>query len=109
MACELAMQCELVYGFLKCALPEDRIDMYLKVHTLKGIQTFKKDYKSKTSKCSPWGSQVHLYPTLRKKMVEFMLRRQITFSPYANKTYHPKPKNKPKKEKSSTAYKTRQK
>ena len=39
------MQCDLMYGFLKCALQEDTIDVDLKVHTLKGIHTFRKDYK----------------------------------------------------------------
>ena len=36
MVCEFALQCNLMYGFLKCALPEDTTDMNLKVHTLKG-------------------------------------------------------------------------
>ena len=31
------MQCDFVYGFLKCALPEGTIDVNLQVHTLKGI------------------------------------------------------------------------
>ena len=31
---------------LKCALPEDTIDVDLKVYTLKGIHMFRKDYKS---------------------------------------------------------------
>ena len=35
MACELSMQCDLVYRFLKSALPEDIIDVDLKVHTFK--------------------------------------------------------------------------
>ena len=47
MACKLAMQCNLLYGFLKCALPEDMIDVDLKVQTLKGINTYKKDYNPK--------------------------------------------------------------
>ena len=46
MAYKLSMWSNLVYGFLKCALPEDTIDVDLKVYTLKGIHTFKKDYKS---------------------------------------------------------------
>ena len=33
MACELLMQCDLIFGFLKCALPEDTIDVDLKVCT----------------------------------------------------------------------------
>ena len=42
MACEFSMQCDFFYGFLECAFPEDTIDVDLKVHTWKGIHTFKK-------------------------------------------------------------------
>ena len=34
MACELLMQCDLVFGILECTLPEDTIDVDLKVCTL---------------------------------------------------------------------------
>ena len=81
------MQCDLMYGFLKCALPEDTIDVDLKVCMLKGIYTFKKDYKSQTSKSSLCRAEVQPYPTLRKRMVEFMCRRQITTTSYASKSY----------------------
>ena len=97
MACKLAMQCDLMYGFLKYVLPDDMINVDLKNCMLKGIHIFKKDYKSHTSKCSQWGAEVQPYPTLRKKMVEFMDRREKTTTDYANKTYHPKPKTTLKK------------
>ena len=42
MACKLAIQCNIVYGFLMGSLSEDTIDVDLKVHTLEGIHTFKK-------------------------------------------------------------------
>ena len=90
VALKLARQCDLMYGFLTCALPEDMIDMDLKVYMMKGIHTFKKDYKSKNSKHSPWRAEVQPYPTLRKRMVEFMCSREKTTTPYPNKTYHPK-------------------
>ena len=67
MAHEVAMQYNLILRFLKCALPEDTIDVDLKFHTLKGIHIFKKDYKSHTSRCSPWEAGVKPYPALRKK------------------------------------------
>ena len=85
MTCELSMQCDLVYRFLKCALPEDTTDMDLKVHTLKGIHTFKKDYKSQTSKCRLWGVEVQPYPSLKKKVVKFLCQRQAITTPYANR------------------------
>ena len=72
MVCELSMQCDLIYRFLKCALPVVTIDVDLMVHNLKEIHMFKKDYRFQTSKCNPWGADVHPYPSLKKKMVEFM-------------------------------------
>ena len=109
MVCKLAIQCNVVYGFIKCALPEDMINVDLMIHTLNGIHTFKKDYKSQNSKCSLWRAKVQPCAILRKKMVEFMCRRQITTTPFANKTYNPNnyhPKNL-KEEKPSSTYKTR--
>ena len=82
------MQCDLVFGFSKCTLLEDMIDVDLKVCMLKGIHTFKKDNKSQTSRC-PWGAEVQPFFTLRKKIIEFMHKRQTTTIPYTNKTYQP--------------------
>ena len=64
MACNLSMQCDLIFGFLKCALPED-----LKVHNLKRIHTFRKDYKLQKSKCSPWRTLAnHSYPLYQQNL-----------------------------------------
>ena len=60
------MQCNLVYGFLKCTLSDDMIDVGLKVCMLKGNHAFKKNYQSQTSRCSLWGAEVKPYPTLEK-------------------------------------------
>ena len=97
MACELSMLCDLVYRFLKCALPEDTRDMHLKVCTLNGIHKFKKDSKSQTPKCSPWRPEAQPYPSLKKKIVEFIHQRQALTTPYASRPNHPKSKKTPKK------------
>ena len=75
MACKLSTQCDLILWILKCALPEDTIDVDLKFHTLRGIHTFRKDSRTQIIKCSPWGTEVKPYPSLKKKMVEFMRHR----------------------------------
>ena len=67
MVCELSIQCDHVYGCLICDLPEDTVYVDLKVCTLKAIHTFRKDYKLQTTKCSPWETEVQLYPSLKKK------------------------------------------
>ena len=98
MACKLAIQCDLIFRFLKCALPEDTINVDLKGHTLKRTHTFKKVYKSQTSRCSPWGGEVKPYSTLRRKMKEFMHWRQATTAPMKIKLTDQSPKKLPGKE-----------
>ena len=97
MACKLLMQCDLIFGFLKCALTEDTINVDLQVCTLKGIHTFWKDYKLQMTKCSPWDTKVHPYPSLNKKMVEFMRHWQTITTPFTNRPYQQKPKMMAKK------------
>ena len=46
MTFKLTVKCDLVCGFLRCDFPMDTIDVDLKVCTLKGILTCKKDYKT---------------------------------------------------------------
>ena len=43
MTCELLTHCDLIFGFLKCAIPEDTVDVDLQVHTLQGIYTLRED------------------------------------------------------------------
>ena len=92
MAHELSTQCDLVFGFLKCAFTEDRIDVDLKVCTLEGIHTFRNDYKSQMTKCSSWGTQVQPYPSLKKEMTKFMRHKQNITTEFANTPSQPKPK-----------------
>ena len=53
---------------------------------------FKKDYKSQTSGCSPWGVKVQPYPNLWKKMGEFMRRRKAIATPYGSAPSRAKPR-----------------
>ena len=71
--------------------------MDLKVCTLKGIHTFRKDYKSQMTKCSPWETEVQTYPPLKKKVVEFMRCWQTITTLFANRPFQPKPKAAAKK------------
>ena len=66
MACDLASQCNFLYGFFQCNFPEDTIAMEIMVRMMKGVHTFKKDCNNQTALCSPWGLQVHPFPFLVK-------------------------------------------
>ena len=53
MAYKLAANCDLIFGIPTCNPPEDTIDVDLKVHTLWGIYTYKKDRSTQVIRCSP--------------------------------------------------------
>ena len=66
------MEFDLIFGILKCNLPGGTLDVDLKVHTLRGIHTFRKDGSTQIMKCSPWGTKIQPYPSLKNKMMEFI-------------------------------------
>ena len=72
MTSEITPTCDLVFGYLRCSLPKDTTDIDLKICTLRGVDSFKKDRSSQVNKCSPWGTEITPFPSLKKKMVEFM-------------------------------------
>ena len=61
MAYSLTVTCNLDCGFLRFSLPADIIDVNLKVRILKGINIYRKYFKTKMSKCSPYRSEVRPY------------------------------------------------
>ena len=83
MVCDLEPQCNFLYGFFTCNLPEDTIDVEVTVHTLKGIHNFRRDCNTQASMCSPWGMQVRPFRSLRKKMKEYIEERQNIINPFS--------------------------
>ena len=80
MACVFLTQHDLISGILNCTLPEDTIDMD------------KKDRSTQVIKCSPCGTEVQPFTSLKKKMAELVKCRQIIATPFANKSFQPRPK-----------------
>ena len=83
------MHCNLMYSFLKFALPEDMTDVDLKVHMLKGSTHLRRTTSPKhqdvvhgEQKCSP------IPPLENDEGVYVQETRKPV--PYANKIYHPK-------------------
>ena len=91
MACKLTPDCDLIFGILNCNLLKDTIDVDLRVHTLWGIYTYKKDRHPQVSKYSPWGTKIKPFPSLQKKMTEFLRQRPFITTPYANRSYQKTP------------------
>ena len=95
MACDLEANCNFLYGLFLCTLPGDTIAVDMTVHTLKGIHTFRKDRNTQISRCSPWGLEVKPFPSVQKKMKDYIKEHQAIANPFVNKSYPSRPKPPP--------------
>ena len=83
MACDLKPTCDFIFGFLKCTLPQDIIDVELTVRKVKEIHTFRKDH---TTESATWSREMKPFPCLRKKVEAFGEEKKDENSPF-----HPNP------------------
>ena len=72
MASQKYAICDFSFSFLHCDLPEDMIDMDLKIRTIQGIHMYKEDCNSRTNIFRPWGLHVTTFEPLKEKMVKFI-------------------------------------
>ena len=86
MPCNLAPACNLLFGYFSCTLLEDTIDVNITVHMLKGIHTFRKDWTMQVSKCSPWGRGVKPFPSLKKKMKDYIEECKAIANPFTHRS-----------------------
>ena len=91
MACELLMQCDLIFGIISCILLENTIDVDLKVHTLWQTGT-KRTEIHKSSNVALGELRSSPSHQLKIRMTEFMRHRQIINIPFASRSFQPRPK-----------------
>ena len=91
MVCKLSANCDLIFGILSCYPLDNIIDVDLRVCTLQGIHMCKKDRSTQVIKFSPWGTEVEPFPSLQKKMLEFLRCRKISAT-LANRSFQSRPK-----------------
>ena len=82
MTCNTLQQCNFLYGFFNCQLPEDTIDIKVPGRTLNGIHSYRRDCNSLKSICSLWSSQVRPYASLLCKMEAYMKDKRNTQDPF---------------------------
>ena len=95
MACNLAPTCNYLFGYFLCTLLEDMIDVDITMYMMKDIHTFRKDKTMQISKCSPWRMGVKPFPSLRKKMKDYIEESQTTVSPFIHRSYPSMPNPSP--------------
>ena len=76
MASQINLVCDFASGYLQCDLPENTVDIDLKIHTIRGIHTYKEDCHSCANRFRPWGIYVMPFEPLKEKMAKFMRQRE---------------------------------
>ena len=78
MACILCPEYNFCHRYFRCQLPVEMVDVEVKVKTMQGIHTFRRDRTSKVIKCNPWSIKLHPYPSLVWKMRTYLeLERRL--------------------------------
>ena len=72
MASKITPKMGSSFGYLRCNLPKDTIDIDLKIHTLRGIYPYKKGRSSDVNRYNPCGIEITPLPSLKKNMTKFM-------------------------------------
>ena len=72
MACILKPKCNFLYGYFRCLLPIETMELEVKVKMMRGIHTFRRDHTIHIISCSPWSTRLHPYPSLIRKMKTYL-------------------------------------
>ena len=72
MACLLQPECNFLHGFFRCKLPVEVVDVEVKITSMQGMHTFRRDWTTQLIKCTPWSTKLCPHPTIIKKMKIFL-------------------------------------
>ena len=96
MACVLMPQCDFLYCYFWCQLPEDTINMEVTLGTMMGIHTFKRDHVGQIISCRPWSLPLHPHSSMAIKMRTYLeLKDHIADPLHSNPTYPDRPNTPP--------------
>ena len=72
MACILQSECNFLRGFFICHLPVEMVDVEVRITSMQGTHTFRRDRTCQIIKYNPWSTRLHPHPTIIKKMKTFL-------------------------------------
>ena len=72
MACLLQPECNFLYGFFRCKLLVEVVDVEVKITYMQGTHIFRRDRTTQLIKCTPWSTRLCLHPTIIKKLETFL-------------------------------------
>ena len=75
MAKEMSITCDFIQHNLHCVLPENTMDILLKVHTRSGEHTFREDVYTRTLKYRKWNNELRPFHSLKKRVAWMFWKR----------------------------------
>ena len=67
--------CDFIQHNLTCILPENTMDVLLKVHTRSGEHTFREDVYTRTLKYRRWNNELRPFRSLKKRVARMFWKR----------------------------------
>ena len=80
MAKEMSVTCDFIQHNLHCVLPENTMDILLKVCTRSGEHTFREDVYTRTLKYRKWNNELRPFHSLKKRVQMFWKRNSYSDS-----------------------------
>ena len=75
MAKEMSIACDFIQHNLHCMLPENTMDILLKVCTRLGEHTFREDIYTRTLKYRKWNNELRPFHSLKKRVAQMFQKR----------------------------------
>ena len=75
MAKEMSVTCDFIQHNLQCILPENTMDILLKVHTRSGEHMFREDVYTRTLKYRKWNNELRPFHSLKKRVARMFQKR----------------------------------
>ena len=75
MAKEMSVSCNFLAHNLTCMLPENTMDILLKVRTKSGEHTFREDVYMRTLKYRRWNNELRPFQSLKKRVAQMFQKR----------------------------------
>ena len=81
MACILMPECNFMHGSFRCLLPEETMDMEVKVKMMRGIHTFRRDHTTQVISCKTMEFQTLSLPISDKEDADLSGARRQEWYP----------------------------
>ena len=71
-ACILQPECNFLHGFFRCHLPVKMVDVEVRITSMQGTHTFRRDRTCQIIKCNSWSTRLCPHPTIIMKMKTYV-------------------------------------